>query len=67
MLYGIGSTLVRLLGADRVTVLPHPSSVSLATARLGWPLDDVEVISAVGRRLTCCTRLCNPAGASSSW
>ena len=51
MLYGIGSTLVRLLGADRVTVLPHPSSVSLATARLGWPLDDVEVISAVGRPL----------------
>jgi len=51
MLHGIGSTLVRLLGADRVTVLPHPSSVSLATARLGWPLDDVEVVSAVGRPL----------------
>ncbi len=52
MLYGIGSTLVRLLGADHVTVLPHPSSVSLAAARLGWSLDDLEVITTVGRPLT---------------
>ncbi len=51
MFYGIGSTLVRLLGAERVSVLPHPSSVSLASARLGWPLDDVDVVSLVGRPL----------------
>jgi precorrin-6B C5,15-methyltransferase / cobalt-precorrin-6B C5,C15-methyltransferase len=51
MFYGIGSTLVRLLGAERVSVLPHPSSVSLAAARLGWPLDDVDVLSLVGRPL----------------
>jgi precorrin-6Y C5,15-methyltransferase (decarboxylating) len=51
MFYGIGSTLVRLLGADRVRVLPHPSSVSLAAARLGWPLDDTDVVSLVGRAL----------------
>jgi precorrin-6Y C5,15-methyltransferase (decarboxylating) len=51
MFYGIGSTLVRLLGASRVSVLPHPSSVSLAAARLGWPLDDVDVVSLVGRPL----------------
>jgi precorrin-6B C5,15-methyltransferase / cobalt-precorrin-6B C5,C15-methyltransferase len=49
MFYGIGSTLVRLLGADRVRVLPHVSSVSLAAARLGWPLDDVDLVSLVGR------------------
>ena len=49
MFYGIGATLVRLLGAAQVTVLPHPSSVSLAAARLGWPLDDVDVVSLVGR------------------
>ena len=49
MFYGIGSTLVRLLGAGRVRVLPHPSSVSLAAARLGWPIDDVDVVSLVGR------------------
>jgi precorrin-6B C5,15-methyltransferase / cobalt-precorrin-6B C5,C15-methyltransferase len=52
MFYGIGSTLVRLLGAERVTVLPHPSSVSLAAARLGWALDDVDVVSLVGRPLS---------------
>ncbi|HEV3381989.1 MAG TPA: precorrin-6y C5,15-methyltransferase (decarboxylating) subunit CbiE [Trebonia sp.] len=51
MFYGIGSTLVRILGAAAVTVLPHPSSVSLACARLGWPLDDVETVSLVGRPL----------------
>jgi precorrin-6B C5,15-methyltransferase / cobalt-precorrin-6B C5,C15-methyltransferase len=49
MFYGIGATLVRLLGPARLRVLPHPSSVSLAAARLGWPLDDVDVVSLVGR------------------
>ena len=33
--HGIGTTLTRLLGADAVRVIPHPSSVSLACARLG--------------------------------
>lgn len=51
MFYGIGATLVRLLGPARVRVLPHPSSVSLAAARLGWALDDVDVVSLVGRPL----------------
>jgi precorrin-6Y C5,15-methyltransferase (decarboxylating) len=32
-------------------VLPHPSSVSLACARLGWPVEETEVVSAVGRPL----------------
>ena len=49
MFYGIGATLVRLLGPERLRVLPHPSSVSLAAARLGWPLDDIDVVSLVGR------------------
>ncbi len=49
LFHGIGGTLVRLLGADRVRVLPHPSSVSLACAAMGWTADSVEVVSAVGR------------------
>ncbi|GHE44763.1 precorrin-6Y C(5,15)-methyltransferase [decarboxylating] [Streptosporangium violaceochromogenes] len=49
MFHGIGTTLVRLLGAGAVRVLPHPSSVSLACARLGWAADQVEVISLVTR------------------
>ncbi|MER7249383.1 precorrin-6y C5,15-methyltransferase (decarboxylating) subunit CbiE [Kribbella sp. NPDC000426] len=45
--HGIGTTLVRLLGADAVHVIPQPSSVSLACARLGWPQDQVQVVSLV--------------------
>lgn len=51
MFFGIGSTLVRLLGPHRLRVYPHPSSVSLAAARLGWPLEETDVLSAVGRPL----------------
>ncbi|WP_432988683.1 precorrin-6y C5,15-methyltransferase (decarboxylating) subunit CbiE [Dactylosporangium sp. CA-233914] len=51
MHYGIGTTLVRLLGAAHVTAVPHPSSVSIACARLGWAVEDVDVVSAVGRDL----------------
>ena len=49
MFYGIGASLARLLGPGRLRVLPHPSSVSLAAARLGWPLSDTDVVSLVGR------------------
>lgn len=49
MFYGIGATLVRVLPGAQLAVLPHPSSVSMAAARLGWPLDDVDVVSLVGR------------------
>ncbi|WP_329456321.1 precorrin-6y C5,15-methyltransferase (decarboxylating) subunit CbiE [Streptomyces sp. NBC_01497] len=49
--YGIGRALVESVGARRLRVLPHPSSVAYACARLGWPQEDVEVISAVGRPL----------------
>ncbi|GGK43044.1 precorrin-6Y C(5,15)-methyltransferase [decarboxylating] [Pilimelia terevasa] len=49
MWFGIGATLSRLCGADRLAVLPHPSALSLAAARLGWPLDEVAVRSACGR------------------
>lgn len=45
MLHGVGRLLIKLLGADRVTVLPHVSSVALACARLGWAVQDTEVIS----------------------
>ncbi|MGQ0841721.1 precorrin-6y C5,15-methyltransferase (decarboxylating) subunit CbiE [Actinokineospora sp.] len=46
MFHGIGTTLSRL---TRVRVLPHPSSVAVACARMGWAGDDVEVVSTVAR------------------
>ncbi|WP_313897016.1 precorrin-6y C5,15-methyltransferase (decarboxylating) subunit CbiE [Streptomyces sp. GC420] len=49
MFYGIGRALGEVLGAGALHVLPHPSSVSYAAARLGWPLEDVEVVTLVGR------------------
>jgi precorrin-6Y C5,15-methyltransferase (decarboxylating) len=51
MLSGIGTTLTRLLGHDRVRVLPAPSSVSLACARLGWPVEVLHPHVQPGRRL----------------
>ena len=47
MLHGIGATLIRRYGAGSVRVLPHVSAVTLACARLGWPVQDTEVISLV--------------------
>jgi precorrin-6Y C5,15-methyltransferase (decarboxylating) len=49
MLSGVGTTLVRLLGPDAVEVLPAPSSVSLACARLGWAVESAAVVTVVGR------------------
>ena len=39
MFHGVGASIVRRVGADRVAVLPHVSSASLACARLGWDLE----------------------------
>ncbi len=47
LMHGIGGTLIRLFGADKVSVLPHVSSVTLACARMGWNVHDTEVISLV--------------------
>ncbi|NNJ02832.1 bifunctional cobalt-precorrin-7 (C(5))-methyltransferase/cobalt-precorrin-6B (C(15))-methyltransferase [Streptomyces sp. PKU-MA01144] len=49
MFYGIGRTLTEIAGAGAVHVLPHPSSVSYACARLGWPVEETEVVTLVGR------------------
>jgi len=47
MLHGIGATLIRRFGAGSVRVLPHVSSVTLACARMGWTVQDTEIISLV--------------------
>ncbi|MFI6644946.1 precorrin-6y C5,15-methyltransferase (decarboxylating) subunit CbiE [Streptomyces sp. NPDC050504] len=49
MFYGIGRTLTEILGADRLRVLPHPSALAHACARLGWPVEAVETVTLVGR------------------
>lgn len=47
LMHGIGGTLIRLFGPERVTVLPQVSAVTLACARMGWNGHDTEVISLV--------------------
>jgi precorrin-6B C5,15-methyltransferase / cobalt-precorrin-6B C5,C15-methyltransferase len=47
--YGIGATLAPERG--EFVCYPAPSSVSLAASRLGWALQDVELVSLHGRAL----------------
>ena len=47
LLHGVGGSLIRLYGAEQVAVLPHVSSVTLACSRVGWAVQDTEVISLV--------------------
>ena len=49
--YGVGATLARQIDASQMRVYPHPSSFSLAAARLGWALQDVVSLSLHGRPL----------------
>ncbi|MEU7281826.1 precorrin-6y C5,15-methyltransferase (decarboxylating) subunit CbiE [Streptomyces sp. NPDC045431] len=51
MFHGIGRALAETAGPERLRVLPHPSSVSYACARLGWPLEETETVTLVGRPL----------------
>lgn len=60
LLSGIGGTLIELLGADRVRIVPHVSSVALARARMGWTADEVDVISLVGRPVAALARYLTP-------
>jgi len=60
MLHGIGATLARRLGPERLDVHPHPSTFALACARLGWPAADVELISTVARAPEIVARALSP-------
>lgn len=49
MCHGIGVTLLRRIPLAEVTIVPAPSAFSLACARLGWALADVETVSLTTR------------------
>lgn len=49
MCYGIGVTLLRQIPLGEMTIIPAVSAFSLACARLGWPLAEVELLSLCGR------------------
>jgi precorrin-6Y C5,15-methyltransferase (decarboxylating) len=60
MLHGVGATFARSLATHEYTVLPAPSSYSLAASRLGWALQDVALASLVGKPLSALHRLVTP-------
>ncbi|MDD1959585.1 precorrin-6y C5,15-methyltransferase (decarboxylating) subunit CbiE [Pseudomonas sp. 39004] len=51
MFFGVGASLARQVPASEMRVLSMPSSCALAAARLGWPLQEVQVVSVVARPL----------------
>jgi precorrin-6Y C5,15-methyltransferase (decarboxylating) len=61
MLHGVGVSLVRRFGPAVVRVLPGPSSVSIACARLGWPVAEVDVVSLISQPYEVVRRYLQPA------
>jgi precorrin-6B C5,15-methyltransferase / cobalt-precorrin-6B C5,C15-methyltransferase len=60
MCYGIGSTLMRQVDRAELQIFPAPSAFSLACARLGWPLPEIETLSLCGRDPTFLNALLYP-------
>jgi len=52
MFFGIGVTLAKHFAADEMEIVPSLSAFSLAAARLGWALADVEQLTLHGRPVT---------------
>lgn len=51
LFFGVGSLLIKKLGAQHVAVIAQPSSVQLAFARAGLKWDDATLLSLHGRPL----------------
>ena len=49
MCYGIGVTLTRRIAIAEMAIVPASSAFSLACARLGWSLTEIETLSLCGR------------------
>jgi precorrin-6B C5,15-methyltransferase / cobalt-precorrin-6B C5,C15-methyltransferase len=62
MLHGVGATLVKRLGTERLAIVPHPSALAIACARLGWPEAEVELVSAVARPVELIAPTLRPGG-----
>lgn len=51
MFYGIGALLAKKLGPERMEVIPQPSSIQLAFARIGRSWNDATILSLHGKPL----------------
>lgn len=58
--HGVGTTLARAISPEQICTIPAPSSISLAAARMGWALQDVETVSLHGRPIELIRPLLHP-------
>ncbi|MTD94760.1 precorrin-6y C5,15-methyltransferase (decarboxylating) subunit CbiE [Hyphomicrobium sp. xq] len=58
--FGIGKQLAALVASNEILCLPQPSAFSLAAARMGWALQDVQTLSLHGRDLRGIVRHLHP-------
>lgn len=63
MFFGVGATLARELSVDEMRVIPAPSSLSLAAARLHWRCRTRAACRLSGGPLRRCSRMCFAASA----
>jgi precorrin-6B C5,15-methyltransferase / cobalt-precorrin-6B C5,C15-methyltransferase len=49
--FGIGKQIATFISPDEFVCLPQPSAFSLAAARMGWPLQDIALVTLHGRAL----------------
>jgi precorrin-6B C5,15-methyltransferase / cobalt-precorrin-6B C5,C15-methyltransferase len=58
--FGVGKQIAAFVPADEFVCLPQPSAFSLAAARMGWPLQDVALVTLHGRALNGIVRHLQP-------
>jgi len=58
--HGVGATLARSFPAAEMNVVPAPSSFSLAAARLGWALQETDIVSLHGKPPALVRRFLHP-------
>ena len=49
--FGVGKQIAAFVSSEEFVCLPQPSAFSLAAARMGWPLQDVSLVTLHGRAL----------------
>jgi precorrin-6B C5,15-methyltransferase / cobalt-precorrin-6B C5,C15-methyltransferase len=52
LFFGVGAAVIARIGAEHVDIIPQPSSMQLAFARIGLAWDDAAILSVHGRSLT---------------
>jgi precorrin-6Y C5,15-methyltransferase (decarboxylating) len=58
--YGVGKQIAEFVPAEEFICLPQPSAFSLAAARMGWPLQEVSLVTLHGRPLQSIVRQLKP-------